>query len=171
VKLFATVATAVFLLLFSLFFSLAALFAEQAETNPGSQDKSVSSPQMPDMPGMKMGNEKAATGPPTFVEEIEHHSSAGTSAEPSSTPALMLMAMRSSWMLMFHANAFVLDQQQSSSRGGNKFFSTNWFMGMAQHPLGPGVLTFRAMLSLEPATVTGRQYPLLFQQEIGRAHV
>jgi len=160
VKLFATVTTAAFLLLVS----SAALFAEQPDTNPGSQDKSVNSPQMPEMPGMKMGNEKAATGPPNFIEEIEHHSSAGTSAEPDSTPAPMLMAIRRSWMLMFHANAFVLDQQQSSLRGGDKFFSTNWFMGMAQHPLGTGVLTFRAMLSLEPATITGRQYPLLFQQ-------
>jgi len=30
--------------------------------------------------------------------------------------------------------------------------------------LGPGQLTLRAMFSLEPATVTDRQYPLLFQQ-------
>jgi hypothetical protein len=37
-------------------------------------------------------------------------------------------------------------------------------MGMAQRSLGPGVFTVRAMLSLEPATITGRQYPLLFQQ-------
>ena len=51
-----------------------------------------------------------------------------------------------------------------SARGGDKFFSTNWFMPMAQRELGPGELTLRAMLSLEPATVTGRQYPLLFQQ-------
>jgi hypothetical protein len=37
-------------------------------------------------------------------------------------------------------------------------------MGMAQHHAGPGTFTARMMLSLEPATVTGRQYPLLFQQ-------
>src|SRR5258708_4609031 len=37
-------------------------------------------------------------------------------------------------------------------------------MGMAERPLGPGVFTARAMLSLEPATVTQRRYPLLFQQ-------
>jgi hypothetical protein len=35
---------------------------------------------------------------------------------------------------------------------------------MAQHKLGPGVFTVRTMLSLEPATVTDRRYPLLFQQ-------
>ena len=76
----------------------------------------------------------------------------------------MLMTKKGKWNLMFHANVFVLDEQQSSPRGGDKFFSTNWFMGMAQRPLGPGVFTARAMLSLEPATITGRQYPLLFQQ-------
>src|ERR1700746_2240112 len=67
-------------------------------------------------------------------------------------------------MLMLHANVFVLDEQQSSSRGGDKFFSTNWFMGMAQHKLGPGTFPGRLMLSLEPATVPQRLYPLLFQQ-------
>jgi hypothetical protein len=76
----------------------------------------------------------------------------------------MLMTAKGAWMLMFHANAFVIDEQQSSPRGGDKFFSTNWFMGMAERPLGPGVFTARAMLSLEPATVTQRRYPLLFQQ-------
>src|SRR5205823_13031452 len=49
-------------------------------------------------------------------------------------------------------------------RGHDKAFSTNWFMGMAQHSLGPGTFTARMMLSLEPATISQRQYPLLFQQ-------
>ena len=67
-------------------------------------------------------------------------------------------------MLMFHANIVLTDLQQSSPRGGDKFFSTNWFMGMAQRQMGRGTFTVRAMLSLEPATVTERRYPLLFQQ-------
>jgi hypothetical protein len=67
-------------------------------------------------------------------------------------------------MVMFHANVFIADQQQSSPRGGDKFFSTNWFMPMAQHKLGRGTFTARVMLSLEPATITDRRYPLLFQQ-------
>jgi len=99
-----------------------------------------------------------------FIEAIENHASSGTSAEPNSTPAPMLMTMRGDWMLMFHANAFVVDTQQSSPRGEDKLFSTNWFMPMAQRVWGPGQLTLRAMFSLEPATITGRQYPLLFQQ-------
>ena len=117
------------------------------------------------MPGVKMDGAGSMTmQPETFPQEIIRHSGSGTSAEPNSTPVPMLMTTKGKWTLMFHANVFVLDEQQSSPRGGDKFFSTNWFMGMAQRPLGPGVLTARAMLSLEPATITGRQYPLLFQQ-------
>jgi hypothetical protein len=118
--------------------------------------------------GMQMGKTGLTSmqgmQPQTFLQAIVHHASSGTSAEPNSTPAPMLMAQKGAWMLMFHANVFVLDEQQSSSRGGDKFFSTNWFMPMAQRELGPGVLTVRTMLSLEPATVTDRRYPLLFQQ-------
>ncbi len=110
------------------------------------------------------GNELMTMHPETFPQEIVRHAGSGTSAEPDSTPVPMLMTKKGKWNLMFHANVFVLDEQQSSPRGGDKFFSTNWFMGMAQRPLGPGVFTARVMLSLEPATITGRQYPLLFQQ-------
>lgn len=65
---------------------------------------------------------------------------------------------------MFHSNVFITDTQQSGARGGDKFYSTNWFMPMTERKLGPGQLPLRAMLSLEPATITHRQYPLLFQQ-------
>lgn len=117
------------------------------------------------MPGMNMsGNASMTMHPETFVQQILDHSGSGTSAEPNSTPVPMLMAARGKWSLMFHANVFVLDEQESSARGGDKSFSTNWFMGMAQRPAGAGVFTARVMLSAEPATVSARQYPLLFQQ-------
>jgi hypothetical protein len=117
------------------------------------------------MPGMNMGGtDLMPMHPETFLQEIVRHAGSGTSAEPDSTPVPMLMTAKGKWTLMFHANVFVLDEQQSSPRGGDKFFSTNYFMGMAQRHFGPGVFTARAMLSLEPATITGRQYPLLFQQ-------
>src|SRR5689334_9013472 len=102
--------------------------------------------------------------PANFLDEIQHHASSGTSAEPNSTPAPMAMGMHGPWMTMLHGVAFLTDTQQSSARGGDKLFSTNWLMPMAQRELGPGQLTLRAMFSLEPATVTGRRYPLLFQQ-------
>ena len=102
--------------------------------------------------------------PANFFQAIVSHTASGTSVEPTSTPAPMLMINKGSWMLMFHANVFVLEEQQSSTRGGDRFFSTNWFMPMAQRKTGPGVFTVRAMLSLEPATIADRRYPLLFQQ-------
>jgi hypothetical protein len=73
-------------------------------------------------------------------------------------------------MLMLHGSAFISDiqQQARNHRGGDKLFSTNWIMPMAMRQLGPegryGQLTLRTMFSLEPATVTSRQYPELFQQ-------
>ncbi len=136
-----------------------AIFLQQ---NPGSA-----------MPGMNHGQIKNTSGmqelmqqmrPQSFIQQIQHHATSGTSAEPNSTPTPVLMTMKGPWMLMFHANVFVSDAQQTSARGDDKFFSTNWFMPMAQRKLGSGQLTLRAMLSLEPATITGERYPLLFQQ-------
>lgn len=151
-----------------LFFAAAsrAQQTDQDSTTKTNHDDMQSMPgmNMSQMPGMKMGQSGMNMHPGTFVQEILAHDTSGTSAEPNSTPAPMLMKVAHSWTLMFHANVFVLDQQQSGPRGGDKFFSTNWFMGMAQHNFGPGVFTIRSMLTLEPATISDRRYPLLFQQ-------
>ena len=101
----------------------------------------------------------------TLVSQTLHHVTTGTTAEPESESAPMLMWQRGKWRFMFHGVGFVTAQQQSGARGADKVFSTNWFMPMAQHDLGKrGQVTLRAMFSLEPATVTGRYYPELFQQ-------
>ena len=102
--------------------------------------------------------------PQSLIEFIENHSTSGTDAEPDSTPAPMIMKREGNWMLMFHGSLFLNEIQQTGQRGEDKFFSTNWFMPMAQHKLGNGTLTLRTMLSLEPATITDRRYPELFQQ-------
>jgi len=128
------------------------------------QDHPEKPPGMPVSHGCSAMQMNMAAAPETFLNEIVHHATSGTSPEPNSTPIPVLMTMRRGWMLMFHANVFVLDEQQSGGRGFDKFFSTNWFMGMAQRRIGPGTFTARAMLSLEPATVSSRRYPLLFQQ-------
>jgi len=135
----------------------------------GQSQQSGTHEDMANMSGKQHGQTAAGEPmnmqPETFVLEIERHATSGTSAQPNSTPVPMLMTMKRGWMLMFHANAFILDEQQSArSRGGDKFFSTNWFMGMAQHEAGPGLFTIRSMLTLEPATISDRRYPLLFQQ-------
>lgn len=90
----------------------------------------------------------------------------GTSIEPKTTSESdpMVVKTRGSWTFMFHANAFLVDTQQSGPRGHDKLFSTNWLMPMLMHQSGRNTITFRTMLSLEPATVTDRRYPELFQK-------
>ena len=102
----------------------------------------------------------------SLIEAEQQHGSSGTSIEPATTPVPMLMTDRGPWRLMLHANAFAANTQQqaASPRNRDAFFSTNWIMPMAQRCLGPGQLTLRTMLSLEPATIGQRNYPELFQQ-------
>ena len=115
---------------------------------------------------MKMdgGGMPAAT---TLIDAELQHTTSGTSMEPPSTPMPMLMGEHAGWTLMLHGQGFLTETQQAaqSDRGGDKLFSVNWLMPMAQRKVGTaGELTFRAMISLEPATVSGRYYPELFQQ-------
>ncbi|MGD0446447.1 MAG: hypothetical protein ABSA39_21125 [Edaphobacter sp.] len=141
-------------------------------------------PTTPDISGMDMNSiqmpapQKAAAPmsmdtmnpPTTLIETILAHTTSGTSAEPPSTPVTMLMRNFRGWTLMLHGSAFLSDTQQQAQnhRGGDKLFSTNWLMPMAMRQLGPdgryGQLTLRTMLSLEPATISNRQFPELFQQ-------
>jgi hypothetical protein len=119
-------------------------------------------PQADGMSGM-MGN-RMTMAPHSLIALLAQHATSGTDAEPNSTPFQMLMTMKGSWTLMFHGEAFLNDIQQSGPRGDDKLFSTNWLMPMAQKELGIGTFTLRTMLSLEPATVSERRYPELFQQ-------
>jgi hypothetical protein len=114
------------------------------------------------MPGMR--HDQAQDSQPLIAQAL-HHATTGTTAEPESESPPMLMWKRESWRFMFHGAAFVTAQQQSGPRSADKVFSTSWFMPMAQRNIGKrGQITFRTMLSLEPATVTGRFYPEMFQQ-------
>jgi len=140
----------------------------------------VGNAQNPSKPRIKTSPAQVDTEAPTPVDPedmagskvwslgytITQHTSAGTSVEPPSTPIHMLMRREQGWLFMLHGTAFLADTQQHASppRNRDKLFSTNWIMPMAQHQVGSGVLTFRTMLSLEPATVTGRFFPELFQQ-------
>ncbi len=114
--------------------------------------------EMPDdhqnMPGMDMG---------TSASLPEDHAASGTSINPRSSPMDMIHESLGNWHFMFHGEAFIVDAQQTGPRGHDKLFSPNWFMGTAEHAAGGGTLEFSTMLSLEPATITNRSYPLLFQ--------
>jgi hypothetical protein len=100
----------------------------------------------------------------TLQENVLRHTTSGTSLEPISTAPPMLMQMHGNWMLMLHGQAQIAEQQQTGPRGHDKLFSTNWVMPMAQRNWKMSELTLRMMLSLEPATISGRYYPELFQQ-------
>ena len=114
------------------------------------------------MPGMNHPARREGSG--SLGEVLEHHASSGTDAQPASTPIDMLMTSWHGWMWMFHGEAFLNDVQQSGPRAADKLFSTNWIMPMAQRSFGSGSLTFKAMLSLEPGTISQQRYPELFQQ-------
>jgi len=86
----------------------------------------------------------------------------GTNANPAAQHEHMML-MEGSWHLMLHGLASFNDLRATGPRGGEKKFSTNWMMISAQRPLGGGHLLLRTMLSLEPATISSRRYPELFQ--------
>jgi len=118
------------------------------------------------MPGMHHGPSVNAAG--TYLMTL----ASGTSMNPESAPMPMLTPKSipkfaspklASWNLMIMGQAFLIDTQQSGPRGGDKFYSSNWIMIAKEHRLGRGSVLFQTMLSLEPATVTNRRYPLLFQ--------
>ncbi len=88
----------------------------------------------------------------------------GTSVNPPGWPMPMIMTHLGNWNTMFMGLGFLSDIQQSGPRGGDKLYSTNWFMASAEHRVGShDAFEAELMLSLEPATITDRRYPLLFQ--------
>ena len=149
--------------------TLAATFtvsSHLALAGDGGAERNLSG-QNPSMPGMteeEMSHHSMTMKPQSLIGSLLQHATSGTDAEPDSTPFPMLMTTRGSWTLMLHGEAFLSEIQQSGSRGRDKLFSTNWWMPMAQRKFGKGTLTLRTMLSFEPATVTERRYPELFQE-------
>jgi hypothetical protein len=92
----------------------------------------------------------------------------GTGWLPDASPMYGYMLHSDKWMYMFHGNIFLRynnqDISNKGSRGGEKFDAPNWFMGMGQRKVGHrGMFRFSVMLSLDPLTVGGEGYPLLFQ--------
>jgi hypothetical protein len=88
----------------------------------------------------------------------------GTSVNAAAWPMPMVMTHFGSWNTMFMGVGFLVDTQQSGPRGGDKLYSPNWVMASAEHRVGArGAFQTDIMLSLDPATITGERYPLLFQ--------
>ena len=89
--------------------------------------------------------------------------SSGTSYQPSAWPMPMAMNRLGRWSFMWMGQAYLVGTVQSGPRGGDKLYSSNWGMLGAVRSLGRGSVMLRSMVSLDPATITHRYYPLLFQ--------
>lgn len=87
----------------------------------------------------------------------------GTTWIPDAVPLPSRHIMAGPWMLMLHGFGFVQYDKQGGPRGDEQFGSLNWAMLMASRDLLGGRIQARTMLSLDPATVTNRGYPLLLQ--------
>jgi len=142
--------------------------AQQAPQRGGSPQSKQRSMDGMDMGDMDMGDMPMPVNPAMqlFMEE-----SSGTGTQPRGWAMPMVMTSAGKWQLSWMAQAFVTEVQQSHEttppgnihRGGNGLYSTNWGMLSAQRPFVGGAVQLRTMLSLEPATVTDRRYPELFQ--------
>jgi hypothetical protein len=87
----------------------------------------------------------------------------GTTWIPDAVPLPARHVMAGSWLLMLHGFVFAQYDTQGGPRGDDQFGSLNWAMLMASRDLLGGRFQARTMLSLDPATVTSRGYPLLLQ--------
>jgi len=121
-----------------------ACLSTEAQDEPGG----INMHGLSDMTGMSQDMQTRSS---LWIDIMQQRATSGTDAEPNSTPLHMLMTTQGNWTLMFHGEAFLNEFQQTGPRPADKLFSTNWFMQMAQRKAGSGMLTLRAMLSLEPA--------------------
>jgi hypothetical protein len=87
----------------------------------------------------------------------------GTAWQPATSPMYMSHKFYGDWLFMFHGEAKIGVNAQGGPRGVTKFESQNWIMPMAYRRVGAGTLQLRAMLSLEPLTLSGAGSPQLFQ--------
>ncbi|MBU0610965.1 MAG: hypothetical protein KKI08_24000 [Armatimonadetes bacterium] len=88
----------------------------------------------------------------------------GTSWMPDSTPMYGFMQHSGDWGLMFHGAAHLAYLQMNGPRGDDALDSMNWAMVMARRQTSQrGRVLLKGMFSLDPLTVGGGGYPLLFQ--------
>ena len=92
----------------------------------------------------------------------------GTGWLPDASPMYGIMLNSGAWSYMLHGNIALRytdqDYTHQGSRGADKVDAPNWYMVMAQRPIGKnGLIHFNLMVSLDPFTEGGYGYPLLFQ--------
>ena len=120
------------------------------------------------MGGMNMGGMEMSMTSAQSKNLPMGRDGSGTSWLPDASQMYGIMLNSGGWDFMFHGNVSLRYTNQDftgkGSRGGDKLDAPNWFMGMAQHPIGKnGLLHFNLMMSLDRLTEGGGGYPLLFQ--------
>jgi hypothetical protein len=87
----------------------------------------------------------------------------GTAWLPDVTPMYGFHGQLASWELMLHGNLFLqlLHEHAPEHRGATQAGSINWVMPMARREIGAARVGLRAMMSLEPWTISGCGYPNL----------
>jgi hypothetical protein len=101
-------------------------------------------------------DQKQVTESPMFPAR----ESSGTSWLPDTTPMFGVVKSRGPWELMFHGTLFGQflyepgDKHRTGGVANAQVSAVNWGAVMARRPLGRGRFGLRAMLSLEPWTVT-----------------
>jgi hypothetical protein len=94
---------------------------------------------------------------------FETREASGSAWVPDLTPMFGFHGDAAGWGVMIHGNAFAqfLYEGGEIHRTSHQAGSINWFMAMARRPLGAGRFGVRAMLSLEPWSISGCGYPNL----------
>jgi hypothetical protein len=115
------------------------------------------------MAGMDMTGQQPMPGMTGPLGISMERMGSGTTWIPDAVTLPSVHFMGTTWNSMLHGFVFAQYDWQDGPRGDTQFGSLNWGMLMASRKLGGGWLQLRTMLSLDPATVTGRGYPLLLQ--------
>ena len=93
----------------------------------------------------------------------ESRMASGTAWQPDATPMYAVHFARGAWAIMAHWNLFAGYDHQGSDRGDSKWILPGWGMLMEKRSIGGGELELRQMLSIDPAGVGSKGYPLLLQ--------
>lgn len=150
----------------AVFLGLCLVAADSANAQSGQPaTASQHEPPVPSPPAGEQagqGHEGHEQGVATTVN-FSSRDASGTAWLPDASPMYGIHRQAEPWELMFHGNAFVqyLNEGGEEHRRGQQAGSINWIMGMARRPLAGGRAGVRAMLSLEPWTISGCGYPVL----------
>ena len=132
---------------------------QHAATKPDSSHRTPRD-SMAQMPGMNQRDHNMMLDPLGISHE---RMGSGTSWMPDSSPMHANHKQWGDWTGMLHGVAFGQYDDQGSRRGDKQLGIVDWEMLMAMRRVGSGMLHLHGMVSLEPATIGARGYPLLLQ--------